>query len=165
MDDSSREVGAFGWRVVTDDKHATVHDETGAVQARIERTKTKNFTGFQAGWVEQGATTPMHLPDGTVSIVNGMKAAMRRSKHNGHAVVRGRRYEFVHESGRRSGLLRDGRRIADLRRTGFRTIKPVAVTVRSEIDRTDQLMIVVAQQCIRAGRDGAISAVLDGLSI
>lgn len=133
----------------------TVRDPAGAVQVSWPVVSTK-FASTPVGVGE----TVLSLPDGDVLLVNGRPGAMRRASHNGHLVLRGRRYDFRHRRRRRLEISRDGTVVVVLRgrRRGARLLRDALA------DDTDRLAAVIGELAVSPGRDGAISSVLDGLS-
>lgn len=99
--------------------------------------------------------------DGDVVLFNGIKGATRRSSHNGHLLVRGRRYDFLHKRRGRCEVWCDGLLIATLRRR-WRAIILVGSAVR---DDTDLLAAVLCEYAVKPGRPSALSSILDSLSI
>lgn len=151
----------FGWRVeVTADGGSVVLDEHGVERARVERSQLGGRPVTRP-WVREGATVEVHLPGGTTRLVNGTPHAWRRRGKHGRWEVEGRTYRYLHDGRRDTRLLRDERLLARLRRTGFRDASPVAVDlVPGPLDHVDALAVVLGQECVRAGRDGLVGAVL-----
>ncbi|MFC0623617.1 hypothetical protein [Kribbella deserti] len=145
----------FGWQVHIDTEGlCTYRDESGRLQASY-RVLPWVYPNPRLGLMEH----PISLPEGEVVLFNGKRGAVRRSSHNGHLVMRGRRYEFRHKRRRRCELWCDGLLIATLRRR-WRTTVLVGAAPR---DDTDLLAAVLCEYAVRPGRPGVMSAIMDAL--
>ncbi len=148
---------AFDWPASIDAAGVvTVCDAAGRVRATYQGTAAK----YPEPSLPQGGTHIVRLPEGDVSLDNGAPNATRRSAHNGHLDLHGRRYEFLHTRRWRTEVRCDGVRVAVLRR---RTSWKFTVRVNAIRDETDLLATVLCWYAVRPGRRGAISAALDGL--
>ncbi|MFW6774644.1 hypothetical protein ACOACO_10195 [Nocardioides sp. CPCC 205120] len=131
------------------------------------------------GRLLDGARGTLLLPGGAVGTVdNGRGEGWRRRHRDGYVEVHGVRWEVQHRSRRRTWVLRDGVRVARMRRRGLRPrtwgtaeegAAPRSRTrVRWEPAATahDALPVTVARTALGpAGRPGWWSALLDGISI
>jgi hypothetical protein len=83
----------FGWNVHIDTAgQCTYRDGAGQLHASYATPPAKNPSPA-LGLREH----TISLQDGDVVLFNGIKGAPRRASHNGHVIMRERRYEFLHQ--------------------------------------------------------------------
>ena len=147
----------FGWEVGRVAGNVVIRDDDHHEQARfsLERDPTAPVPCRVGAGV-----TVVALPDGRAQIWGGRPYGVRRRSRDGQAFVRGRIYNFEQDSSRWMHITRDGWTIARLHRRRADIDSPVDVILRGEIDPTDQLVIVIGQECIRPGRPGVVGNVL-----
>ncbi len=138
-----------GW-TVSGAETGTVRDAAGGAQATYPLVE---------GRVPMGDTV-VTLPEGEAVLFNGRPGALRRSGHDGHLALRGRRYTYRHRWWRRRlEVRRDGALVAVLRAPRGR----VRVLHDAVADDTDRLAVALGEVAVRPGREGALSTMLDGL--
>lgn len=142
-----------GWSVVADpETRCTVRDAAGRAHA--------SYPVVPGRPLAMGETV-LTLPDGQAVLFNGRPGAARRSSHDGHLVLRGRRYTYRHRWWRRPlEVRRDGVLVAVLRAPRGR----VRVLHAAVADDTDRLAVALGEVAVTPGREGALSTLLDGLS-
>lgn len=155
--DISTNLAAFGWEVHVEADRALIADVRGVPQALLALPGS-SVTGRAPLRLPLGATASLTVGGEETLLQNGTPGATRRDEQTAHATVAGRRYEVVHTSPRRARVLRDGQLLAELTTVSREDGAAVAVVAHEPFDRTDQVLVVVAQEFIRPGRPAVAAA-------
>ncbi|NHA00915.1 hypothetical protein G5V59_16005 [Nocardioides sp. W3-2-3] len=146
-------VSVRGWSVTAvPEGRCVLRDEAGRVRASYPVVPGRPLAMGEVA---------VSLPQGEAVLFNGRPGAARRSSHDGHVTLDGRRYTYRHRWWRRPlEVRRDGVLVAVLRapRGGVRVVHDAVA------DDTDRLAVALGEVAVRPGREGAISTLLDGLS-
>lgn len=115
--------------------------------------------------LRKGKPVTFRLPDGTTgTLIDQKPKAMRRKNKLCEVVISGRRYLFVHSSGRKATAFRDGTALARLvRDRGWRAS---TVTRKNLVaaDVLDECVLTVFDKIVTPGRTGAFDQVMTDLS-
>ncbi|GGW23890.1 hypothetical protein [Streptomyces xantholiticus] len=162
-----------GWRIEADDSRTRVDviDPSGRVRASVATKPVQHFTGrfaerqnavtsraFESGGPSLPGREPtpvtLHPHDEQAFVSDGRGHGHRRREKTGHALVHGRRYEFLHTGGQRADAMRDGTRIASFVGRGSQSVSRDDHCV---LDETDELVLIIFEKLLKPGRPGAVS--------
>jgi hypothetical protein len=136
----------------------TIQDPSGRVRASYQGTPSR----YPTAALPESGTHLIRLPEGDVELFNGNRPMTRRRDLNGHVVLHGRRYEFVHTWRWNTSLLCDGVRVLELHRRSSNRFSIRHQALRDDIDR---LAAALCWYAVRPGRAGAFGEAMSSFSL
>jgi hypothetical protein len=156
---AKRFTSKLGWPAEIDTEGVvTILDAEGRVRASYQGVANRHPTTA----LPDSGTHVIRLPGGEVELFNGRRPMKRRRDLDGHVVLDGRRYDFVHTWRWNTSVLTEGRRILTLHR---RTSWSYGVRRNVLRDDTDRLAAALCWHAVRPGRAGAFGEAMSSLSV